>query len=783
VRHWQRLALAGVAVMAAVGAVAIGATVSLDRMLTDLRFGLTQRPVSGQVLFVDIDSRSLSEIGVWPWPRQVYADILDALVAADVADVAFDIDFSSRSTEAGDAAFAAALAAAGGFARLAAFEQVDGVDGKLALNLPIEAFAKYADPVAVNVIAGPDGRVDQVASETQGIPALAVALSGRTADGPTIAIDFGIDITKVDRISAADIVSGAFDPDRVAGRQVVVGASAIELRDIFAVPRFGMVPGPLLQIAAVETLMANRSLTRLSWWPAGVLAGLVALGWAWFGSRLRVPIILAVAVAIATVSQVIAVGLQATTAITMTTSPLLLVLPILAGLDSAARLYEEFRRRRAAEQKLAWLALHDPTTGLASRRGFIDGPAGALDGAVVVLGLQRLDTVRGALGHAVADEALKQIAMRLDTLELGPLGVVDKDVLAIALPDRMDAAAAEVIAGRIRAALQPAIEVAGHTIHVDAQLAACCAPSADTTTRLRRAELALMLEAGGGTGAINRYAPELESDLDRRRRLDAALRRALDAGELTLAFQPQARLGSGEIIGAEALLRWHDPEFGIVSPAEFVPLAEETGLIVPIGRFVMMEACRIAATWQGAGRIAVNISSLQFRMTDVVELASDALIASGLDPARLEVEITESVMIEGDERLTATLNALHQLGVGIAIDDFGTGYSSLSYLTRLSFDKLKIDQSFVRRMLESPDDAAVVQSIVELAARLGKRTVAEGIETEAQLNKLVSMGCDVGQGWLIGRPVNADEIAARIADVSAVSQRFATRTSVAADSA
>lgn len=746
--------------MAAFGAVAIGATVSLDRMLTDLRFGLTQRPVSGQVLFVDIDSRSLSEIGVWPWPRQVYAEILDALVAADVADVAFDIDFSSRSTEAGDAAFAAALAAAGGFARLAAFEQVGGVDGKLALNLPIEAFAKYADPVAVNVIAGPDGRVDQVATETQGIPALAVALSGRTADGPTISIDFGIDITKVDRISAADVVSGAFDPARVAGRQVVVGASAIELRDIFAVPRFGMVPGPLLQIAAVETLMANRSLTRLGWWPAGVLAGLVALGWAWFGSRLRVPTILAVAVAMAAVSQVIAVGLQAATAITMTTSPLLLVLPILVGLDSAARLYEEFRRRRAAEQKLAWLALHDPATGLASRRGFIDGPAGALDGAVVVLGLQRLDTVRGALGHAVADEAMKQIAMRLDTLELGPLGVVDKDVLAIALPDRMDPATADVIADRIRAALQPAIEVAGHTIHVDAQLAACCAPSADTTTRLRRAELALMLEAGGRTGAINRYAPELERDLDRRRSLDAALRRALDARELQVVFQPQARIGNGEITGAEALLRWHSPEFGAVSPAEFVPLAEETGLIVAIGQYVMLEACRMAAGWQWGGRIAVNVSPVQFRMTDVEELVSDALIASGLDPSRLDIEITESTLVEADTRVPETLAALRRLGVGIAIDDFGTGYSSLNYLTRLSFDKLKIDQSFVARMLDSVADEAVVRSVIRLAAELGKSTVAEGVETEEQFRRLAGMGCEVAQGWLIGRPMTAPELLA-----------------------
>ena len=222
-------------------------------------------------------------------------------------------------------------------------------------------------------------------------------------------------------------------------------------------------------------------------------------------------------------------------------------------------------------------------------------------------------------------------------------------------------------------------------------------------------------------------------------------------------------MASGEIIGAEALLRWHDSELGDVSPAEFVPLAEETGLIVPIGQFVMMQSCRIAASWPWPGRVAVNVSSTQFHMTDVAELVSDALLASGLDPSRLDVEITESVLIEGDSRLTATLQSLRKLGVGIAIDDFGTGYSSLSYLTRLSFDKLKIDQSFVKRMLTSPADAVVVQGIVELATRLGKVTVAEGIETEAQRAKLAEMGCEIGQGWLIGRPMSAEQLLASAA--------------------
>ncbi len=751
----KRFFSAAIVVGVAAAMAAFGATSSLDRLLAEFRYGIADRDASGQVVFIDIDSASLAEVGVWPWPRDLHARLLDALMAADVTDVAFDIDFSTRSTTPGDDAFAAALERAGGYAYLAAFQQRNGTTGQQMINLPLEEFTEHAEPVSVNVMAARDGWVDRVSAYSPEVKTLASALTGITPAGETVSIDFGINLETIPRIAAADVLMGRFSPQQLAGRQAVVGASAIELRDIVQVPRFGLIPGPLVQIAAAETLRSGRSLLPLGWWPAALVASLLGAAWALVGERMSLRAVAVSSAVAAAVVELAALWLQWAYAITLTTSALTLAMPMLISVDIAARLLSEFGRRREAEQKLAWMALHDQLTGLDSREGFLNRTAAVGSGAIIVLQLQRLDAVRAALGHGVADEVTKVLARRLEALHLGQLGVIDKDTFGIALPGRMDSETADRLGVEIREALAPAVLTEGHAVHVDARIAGCCAPMVDTRTRLRRAELALMLEADLAPGAIKRYEPELEAALQRRRELDTALREALEKGELQLAFQPQARISSGEIVGAEALMRWEDPRLGRVSPAEFVPLAEETGLIVPLGRFAMFEACRLATTEGWPGRIAVNVSADQFRLSDVPEMVADALLQSGMEASRLDIEITESVLLGGG--IEDALDELKRLGVGIAIDDFGTGYSSLSYLTRLSFDKLKLDQHFVRRMLDGKADEVVVRGIIELATRLGKETVAEGVETQGQMDALAILGCDIAQGWLIGRPLPARE--------------------------
>jgi EAL domain-containing protein (putative c-di-GMP-specific phosphodiesterase class I)/CHASE2 domain-containing sensor protein/GGDEF domain-containing protein len=759
----QRVAVAAAVLAAILGAAALGAITSLDRLLTDSRFTLTSRPTSGQIIFADIDAASLAEIGVWPWPRDIHARLLDRLMADGAAEVAFDIDFSTRSTPVADAAFAEALEAAGGYALLAAFEQLDGASGVGHLNQPIPEFSAHADPVAVNVVAGPDGRIESVPAEIQGIAALPVVLSGATPRGQDINIDFGIDLRTIERISVADLLAGRVDAARLADRQVVVGASAIELRDIFTVPRFGMLAGPLVQIAAVETLRANRALTPLGQWPGIALALVAGLGWALLGRELRIWPSLALAGGAIALVELVALAMQAGFGITAQTGGFIVSVLGLVGVHIASGFALEFARRRRAEAQLVHLARHDPVTDLPSRLGLLERMRNQPPGPILLVALTRLELVRGTLGRAVAEATLRQAAKRLVGLEAGLLGLIDRDVFALALPAGTTDEDLDRIGYAVRRVVRPRFAIEGHEVHVDSVLAASLAePETAAEMRLQRAELALESARARSAGGITSFEPSMESSVARRRQVDAALRQAIDKGELTVVFQPQVQLDDSRLVGVEALVRWTSPELGAVSPAEFIPLAEETGLIVPLGRFVLAAACREAIAWPWPGRLAVNVSATQLKLSDVATMVEDALKSTGFPASRLDIEITESVMVDGAERLEQTLAALRRLGVGVAIDDFGTGYSSLSYLSQLSFDKLKVDQSFVRRMTASPAEEAIVRTVVELAQRLGKTTVAEGIETPEQAERLLAMGCDIGQGWLFGKPMPAGDIAARI---------------------
>lgn len=757
-RHGLAFLIVGIAFVAG----HFGAFASLDRLTQDARFQLSNRPPSGQVVFVDIDGASLAQVGVWPWPRQVHAELLDRLMALGAAEVAFDIDFSARSSPAADAALAAALEAAGGYAYLAAFEQRDGATGALRLNLPIDALAAHATPVSVNVSAGPDGLIERFAATiSQGeasIAALPVALYGKPAPSGDIHIDYGIDLGGIDRIPAGDLLAGKVAAARVADRQVIIGASAIELRDIFAVPRYGMLPGPLVQIAGLETLKAGRALAPLGDWPGLVAAALLALA---LSARLRVRGAAAIVVVAVVLGEIAALVLQRQYGLVLRTAGFEIAALLLLGQHIVLALIGEYAERRRAQARLQYLVHHDAATDALSRNGLLDRMAGRPIPAVMLVGILRMDLVRGALGQPVAELALRAIAERLQMLELGGVGLIDRDVFAIALEKPPTEARLELLDWGLRAALRPAIVVEGHDIHVDVALAIDSGAAGVSAARmLQRAELALRI------GALNRgvsaFETGMETDVDRRRRIDAELRQAIGRGELTVVFQPQTSLADGELVGVEALVRWHSPVLGTVSPADFIPLAEETGLIVPLGAFVLAEACRAAANWNWSGRLAVNVSAAQIRLDDIGERVADVLVETGFEAKRLDLEITESVLVETPERLTQMFAGLRALGVGIAIDDFGTGYSSLSYLGGLDFDKLKIDQSFVRGLEAGTANAAIVQTIVDLARRLGKATVAEGVETEAQRLLLAGMGCDIGQGYLIGRPVPAAELAARI---------------------
>ena len=423
------------------------------------------------------------------------------------------------------------------------------------------------------------------------------------------------------------------------------------------------------------------------------------------------------------------------------------------------------------QDQLVHTAYHDGLTGLASRALFRERLAEVYalsarhaDVAVLFLDLDGFKEVNDSLGHAAGDQLLVQVAERLNrSVRDGDLVArFGGDEFAVLITSIIAMADAETVAHRIIAALGEPFHIGGRVQHIGASIGlASAGDAADIEHLQRNADLAMYRAKAAGGAGLARYDPRMHDQLVDRLALEADLRSALERDELTLHYQPTVDLGTGEVIGFEALVRWRHPTRGLVMPMDFIGIAEATGLIVPLGRWVLAEACRQAVAW-GAGttrefKMAVNVSVRQFDHCDLAAVVADVTAETGMPLGQLCLEMTESVLLsDTDENLTQLLR-LKALGVTLAMDDFGTGYSSLAYLRRYPMDVLKIDRSFVDRLGGDAEDAALVHTIVRLGRSLGMRTVAEGIENAVQLTALREMGCDFAQGYYLSRPLPAAE--------------------------
>jgi diguanylate cyclase (GGDEF)-like protein/PAS domain S-box-containing protein len=431
---------------------------------------------------------------------------------------------------------------------------------------------------------------------------------------------------------------------------------------------------------------------------------------------------------------------------------------------------------RMADRRMAWLAHFDTLTSLTNRAHFRVLLEKALQqarppqagGAVMCLDLDHFKTINDTLGHPTGDALLVEVARRLKAA-VNPTDVVGRlggDEFAVLLHHAADAEQISATAGHILDAMHEPCAVLGAQVPVRLSIGIARFPQDGESVDelMQHADLALYDAKANAAGTARFFIPRMGEQVRRRLVLERDLREAIDKQQLALHYQPKVDLQTWTVIGFEALLRWRHPEHGDIPPSEFIPVAEDSGLILQLGEWVLTQACRQAARWPAPMQVAVNISPVQVMAQNLPDTVERSLKASGLAPQRLELEITESVFINETRGTVGRLHALRQLGVRIALDDFGTGYSSLAYLRRFPFDTLKIDRAFVREVLVSRDARAIVRNILALAKSLRMSTVAEGIEEPAQATVLANEGCDLMQGFLVARPMPADDVVGFLLD-------------------
>lgn len=758
----RRLSLS-LAVLVALSAALLswaGAFGPIEDALTVKRAELLARKPTGDVVLVEVDARSLAGLRSWPWPRRYHAQVVRQLTAAGASVIAFDVDFSARS-EGGDAELGAAIRDAQHVV-LPTFEQrASGRpnERRILATRPDAAF-RDAWVGGVNIFPDRDGTVRDYPAATfvngQIQPSIAALVAEKSGLGDRrFQPDWSIDARAIPRYSFVDVMRGRIPAAALRGKRVLIGATAIELGDRYPVPRYGVMPGVVIQAMAAESLLQDRPIERSG--PAVTFAGLLLIALLLASRPLRRPFRYAL--------------LLAGVLVAALTVPLIIQSLWPVSLDSGAWLYAiaasaGVQATVEARRRLRIRAEYDSESGLPNRSLLERALAASPEQVVVAAAIERFEPIRDSVGIAATNEMIRHSALLIGKRVGGPVYRIAPDTLAWTQPPD----AIEPVLRDVQSAFRSPVATVAGPIDVTLTLGLERDPGASAAVlRIERALAAIgTARALGKSHEWYRGANPLA-----RRQLSmmSDLRKAMDSGRLRIAYQPKLSLETGRIGDAEALVRWSDESGQTIAPDEFIPLAEETGVIHELTMFAVRTAANDLATWARDGlalRIAVNVSAIDLATPGLAEQIGAICSAAGVPPSQLALEVTESALLRSPTEAVATLNELRRRGFRLSVDDYGTGQSTLSYLKHLPVHELKIDKSFVTALVDSESDAILVRSTINLAHELGLEVVAEGIEDESTLDMLRRLGCDYAQGYLIGKAIWPEELRALVGDGQSV---------------
>lgn len=727
----------------------------LDRFVREIVWSFRQTEASRNLHLVEIDARSIAAIDRWPWPRSQYARVVENLHRAGAASISFDVDFSSSSQRIEDGAFAQAIGKAGGTVTLPTFvQEAGGGQAGWAESLPIPVLRENAALAAVSVMPDHDGYVRRmplgIVTANLARPSFSAMIAGvGGAVESDFPIDFAIDPLTIPRHSFIDIAAGRFDANAVQGKHIIIGATAVELGDRYAVPRFGVLPGVVIQALASETLM--RGIPHEGGWQLPLLimllAGTVLLharSWlqiaaGWTGAPL----------ALIGVSALVDMGWNWS----------FLVAPALASWLVLGTSAVAMRLLKAARQNRR----HDAQTGLPNRLALEEALQTYTTAGLVVAKIGNYEKIASGLGGQSMAALVQRVHDRIATVVQDcTIYRLDDRILAWRLRDRDDL---DRQIATLRTFMLSPVEVAGKRVDVSLGLGfAAEAEIGSVNHVIDNAMLAAAHAISDGTtwreyGAADADTVELELSLL------GELDEAVEQSEIFLLYQPKLDLRSNQIVSVEALVRWQHPVRGLLRPDLFIPLAERNDRIGGLTLHVLSLALADLRKWHSDGQnltCAVNISAKLLTEPAFLGRLQTLIAKSGIEPAWLTLEVTESAAMHDPEVAAAALRSFRDMGIAISMDDYGTGQSTLSYLKQLPLSELKIDRSFVQFAHQNRGDGALVRSTIDLAHELGLKVVAEGVEDAECLQFLTSVGCDMAQGFLISKPVPAAEISALV---------------------